>query len=158
VHEADRVLAPKRAKDEDQQELDLPRKGNAGTTPAEELEAYVENPEPMTTLVFVSGRSMPIGASSSCFASMPMPSIAARLASPREAAIWIQKRLEKDELTIEPKALSLLLETTGLSLGRIPAPRIENAGAVCGGGIGNHAQHVRESGDSTERIRGCVSR
>ena len=35
--------------------------------------------------------------------------------------MWITKRLEKDELTIEPKALTLLLETTGLSLGRIRA-------------------------------------
>src|SRR6185503_6410745 len=50
VHEADRLLAPRRAKDEDQQELDLPKKGKRGTTPAEELEAYVEKPEPMTTL------------------------------------------------------------------------------------------------------------
>ena len=55
VHEADRLLAPRRAKDDDQQELDLPRKGKRGATPAEELEAYVESPEPMTTLVFVSG-------------------------------------------------------------------------------------------------------
>src|SRR5688572_26532498 len=48
VHESERLLAPKRAKDdEDQGELDLPKKAKRGATPAEELETYVENPEPM---------------------------------------------------------------------------------------------------------------
>ena len=56
VHEAERLLAPKRAKDEeDGPDAELPKKGKRGATPAEELEAYVENPEPMTTLVFVAG-------------------------------------------------------------------------------------------------------
>jgi DNA polymerase III delta subunit len=121
VHEADRLLAPKRAKDDDQQELDLPRKGKRGTTPAEELEAYVEQPEPMTTLVFVSG---PLDANRRVVRLLRKHADVVdcgTLASPREAAAWIQKRLEKDELAIEPKALSLLLETTGLSLGRIRA-------------------------------------
>jgi DNA polymerase III delta subunit len=48
-----------------------------------------------------------------------MSSIAARCTDAREAATWIHKRLEKDELAIEPKAITLLLSSTGLSLGRI---------------------------------------
>ena len=143
VHEADRLLAPRRAKDEDQQELDLPRKGKRGTTPAEELEAYVENPEPMTTLVFVSG---PLDANRRIVKLLRKHADAVdcgTLASPREAAIWIQKRLEKDELTIEPKALSLLLETTGLSLGRIRA-EIEKLVLYASGESGITAQHVRD--------------
>src|SRR5918999_4314102 len=42
VHEGERLLAPKRARDdEDQGELDLPKKAaKRGATPAEELEAY----------------------------------------------------------------------------------------------------------------------
>ena len=122
VHEAERLLAPKRAKDdEDQGELDLPKKAKRGATPAEELEAYVENPEPMTTVVFVAG---PLDANRrivkllrKCADVVDCGS----LESPRDAAIWIQKRLEKDELSIDPKALNLLLQTTGLSLGRIRA-------------------------------------
>jgi DNA polymerase III delta subunit len=58
-------------------------------------------------------------------------------------AIWIQKRLEKDELTIEPKALSLLLETTGLSLGRIRA-EVEKLVLYAAGESGINAQHVRD--------------
>jgi len=143
VHEADRLLAPRRAKDDDQQELDLPKKGKRGTTPAEELEAYVENPEPMTTLVFVSG---PLDANRRIVKLLRKHADVVdcgTLASPREAAIWIQKRLEKDELTIEPKALSLLLETTGLSLGRIRA-EVEKLVLYAAGESGINAQHVRD--------------
>jgi len=143
VHEADRLLAPRRAKDDDQQELDLPKKGKRGTTPAEELEAYVENPEPMTTLVFVSG---PLDANRRIVKLLRKHADVVdcgTLTSPREATIWIQKRLEKDELTIEPKALSLLLETTGLSLGRIRA-EVEKLVLYAAGESGINAQHVRD--------------
>ena len=122
VHEAERLLAPKRAKDdEDQGELDLPKKAKRGATPAEELEAYVENPEPMTTVVFVAGPLDDNRRIVKLLRKHGEVVDCGSLESPREAAIWIQKRLEKDELTIDPKALNLLLQTTGLSLGRIRA-------------------------------------
>jgi DNA polymerase III delta subunit len=121
VHEAERLLAPKRAKDEDQGELDLPKKAKRGTSPAEELEAYVEKPEPMTTLVFVAG---PLDAGRRIVKLLRKHADTVdcgSLESERDAHMWIQKRLEKDELTIDPKALTLLVKTTGLSLGRIRA-------------------------------------
>lgn len=122
VHEAERLLAPKRGKDDDDQgELDLPKKARKGTTPAEELEAYVEKPEPMTTLVFVAG---PLDANRRIVKLLRKHADVVdcgSLESPRDAQMWIQKRLEKDELTIDAKALNLLLQTTGLSLGRIRA-------------------------------------
>src|SRR5688572_23180030 len=121
VHEAERLLAPKRAKDEDQGELDLPKKGKRGATPAEELEAYVENPEPMTTLVFVAGALDANRRIVKLLRKHADVVDCGSLESARDAAVWIQKRLEKDELTIDPKALNLLLQTTGLSLGRIRA-------------------------------------
>src|SRR5688500_731050 len=64
VHEADRLLAPKRAKDDEEEDAEAstaaraaadktagkPQKSKrVATTPAEELEAYLEQPEPMTT-------------------------------------------------------------------------------------------------------------
>jgi DNA polymerase III delta subunit len=144
VHEAERLLAPKRARDEDQGELDLPKKGSKrGSTPAEELEAYVENPEPMTTLVFVAG---------SLDANRRIVKLLHKhadvvdcgsLESPREAAMWIQKRLEKDELTIDPKALNLLLQTTGLSLGRIRA-EIEKLVLYAAGESVVTAAHIKD--------------
>jgi DNA polymerase-3 subunit delta len=123
VHESERLLAPKRARDdEDQGELDLPKKAaKRGATPAEELEAYVENPEPMTTLIFVAGALDANRRIVKLLRKHADVVDCGSLESPRDAAIWIQKRLEKDELTIDPKALNLLLQTTGLSLGRIRA-------------------------------------
>jgi DNA polymerase-3 subunit delta len=120
VHEADRLLAPKRAKDDEDGDLEAPKKGKRpATTPAEELEAYIEQPEPMTTLVFVSG---PLDGNRRVVKLLRKHADVVdcgTLHDPREAAAWITKRLEKDELTIEPKAISLLLSSTGLTLGRI---------------------------------------
>ena len=122
VHESERLLAPKRAKDEeDGADAEVPKKGKRGSTPADQLEAYVENPELLTTLVFVSA---PLDANRRIVKLLRKHADVVdcgSLESPRDAAIWIQNRLEKDELTIDPKALNLLLQTTGLSLGRIRA-------------------------------------
>lgn len=145
VHEADRLLAPKRAKDEDDAVPVELKKGKrvAAATPAEELEAYIAQPEPMTTLVFVSG---PLDANRRVVKLLRKQADVVdcgTLANPREAAMWITKRLEKDELTIEPKALALLLDTTGLSLGRIRA-EIEKIVLYAAGEATITAAHVRD--------------
>jgi DNA polymerase III delta subunit len=125
VHEAERLLSPRKAKDDEGEGPGTPgavdKKRSKTLTPIEELEQYFESPEPMTTLVFVSGgvdanrRLVKLlrkhGTSVDC----------GSLESPGEASRWIQKRLEADGLTIEPRAVTLLLETTGVSLGRIRA-------------------------------------
>ncbi len=131
LHEADRLLAPKRGKDdEDGEAVEVPTSAKAAvgkpqkgkrvaTTPAEELEAYIEQPEPMTTLVFVSA---PLDNNRRLVKLLRKHADVVDCGSlhdAREAAIWITKRLEKDELAIEPKAISLLLSTTGVTLGRI---------------------------------------
>ncbi len=145
IHEAERLLAPKRGKDEDesQGELDLVKKGKRGSTPVEELEAYFEKPEPMTTLVFVAG---------GLDANRRLVKILRKradcvdcgsLETARDAEQWIQKRLDKDELTIEPKALQLLLATTGLSLGRIRA-EVEKLVLYAAGESVITANHVRD--------------
>jgi len=65
------------------------------------------------------------------------------LASAQDAAAWIRKRLEKDELTIEPKAIALLLETTGLSLGRIRA-EVEKVVLYAAGESTVTERHIRD--------------
>jgi DNA polymerase III delta subunit len=144
VHEADRLLAPKRAKDDEEGELEPVKKGKrVATTPAEELEAYIEKPEPMTTLVFVSG---PLDANRRVVKLLRKHADVVdcgTLHDPREAAMWITKRLEKDELTIEPKATSLLLQTTGLTLGRI-RPEIEKLVLYAAGESTITVAHVRD--------------
>lgn len=143
VHEAERLLAPRRGKDDDEQPAFEPKKGKRGTTPAEELEAYVENPEPMTTLVFVAGSLDANRRITKLLRTHADWVDCGTLASPRDAAAWIQKRLEKDELTIDPKALNLLLQTTGLSLGRIRA-EIEKLVLYAAGESTLTPQHVKD--------------
>lgn len=144
VHEADRLLAPKRAKEEDGGEADTPKKGKrAALTPAEELEAYIEQPEPMTTLVFVSG---PLDANRRVVKLLRKHADivdCGTLHDAREAAIWITRRLEKDELTIDPKAITLLLSTTGLTLGRI-RPEIEKLVLYAAGESTITPAHVKD--------------
>jgi DNA polymerase-3 subunit delta len=144
VHEADRLLAPKRARDEEAAaEAEPGKRAKRGATPAEELEAYVENPEPMTTLVFVAG---------SLDANRRIVKLLRKhadvvdcgtLHDAREAALWISKRLEKDELTIEPKAIGQLLAATGLTLGRIRS-EIEKLILYAAGESTITPAHVRE--------------
>ena len=145
VHEADRLLAPKRAREEEEEAPPLPRKKGkrAATTPAEELEAYIETPEPMTTLVFVSG---PLDANRRVVKLLRKHADVVDCGSlhdAREAAVWITKRLEKDELTIEPKAISLLLSTTGLTLGRI-RPEVEKLVLYAAGESAITVAHVKD--------------
>lgn len=147
VHEADRLLAPKRAKDEDDApaEAEPGKKGKRApaTTPAEELEAYIEKPEPMTTLVFVSG---PLDANRRVVKLLRKHADVVdcgSLENAREAAMWVTKRLEKDELQIEPKGLALLLNTTGLSLGRIRA-EVEKLVLYAAGESTITAAHVKD--------------
>ena len=144
VHEADRLLAPKRAKDDEEGEPEPAKKGKrVATTPAEELEAYIEKPEPMTTLVFVSG---PLDANRRVVKLLRKHADVVdcgTLHDPREAAMWITKRLEKDELAIEPKAISLLLQMTGLTLGRL-RPEIEKLVLYAAGESTITVAHVRD--------------
>jgi DNA polymerase III delta subunit len=112
-------------------------------SPAEEFEAYIERPEPMTTLVFVAG---PLDGTRRLVKLTRKYAAAVdcgSLASPQDAAAWIRKRLEKDELAIEPKAIALLLETTGLSLGRIRA-EVEKVVLYAAGESTVTERHIRD--------------
>ncbi len=154
VHEADRLLAPKRGKDDEEGEVEpsASAKAAAGkpqkskriaTTPVEELEAYFEQPEPMTTLVFASA---PLDANRRLVKLLRKRADVVDCGSlhdAREAALWITRRLEKDELAIEPKAISLLLATTGLTLGRI-RPEIEKLILYAAGESTITVAHVRD--------------
>jgi DNA polymerase III delta subunit len=146
LHEAEKLLSPRRGRDE-QEDPPLPepvgKKKRAALTPAEELEAYFEKPEPMTTMVFVSG---PLDSNRRLVKLLRKQAVVVdcgSLGDAREAAAWIQKRLEKDELKIEPKAIQALLDATGLSLGRIRA-EVEKLVLYAAGESAITAAHVRD--------------
>jgi DNA polymerase III delta subunit len=147
VHDAERLLSPKRAKDDDEAEPPpepAGRKKKASpTSPTEDLEAYLASPEPMTTLVFVAGAMDANRRLVKLVRKHAATVDSGTLASAQDATAWIRKRLEKDELTIEPRAIAVLLETTGLSLGRIRA-EIEKIVLYAAGESAVTERHVRD--------------
>jgi DNA polymerase III delta subunit len=146
VHEAERLLSPRKAKDEEEPTVPAgaaDKKRKKSLTPAEELEEYFESPEPMTTVVFAA---CGLDANRRLVKLLRKHAVAVdagSLGSTADATKWIQKRLEEDKLTIEPKAVSLLLEATGLSLGRIRA-QIDKLVLYAAGEKAVTARHVQD--------------
>lgn len=126
VHDAERLLSPKRAKEEEVVEsapeaTGRKRKAPVAVSPVEALEAYFEAPEPMTSLVFVAGPLDPNRRLVKLLRKRAAAVDCGSLETAQEAAAWIRRRLEKDELDIEPKAIGRILDATALNLGRIRA-------------------------------------
>lgn len=147
VHDAERLLSPRRAKDDADEGDVKPEAGGkrrrAATTPAEDLEAYFEAPELLTTVIFVAG---PLDGNRRLVKLLRQRAEVVdcgSLATPADATRWIRTRLEKDELAIEPAALNLLLSATGLSLARIRA-EIEKLVLYAAGETAISAAHVRD--------------
>jgi DNA polymerase III delta subunit len=143
VHQAERLLSPRKGKD-DEPELPEPvGKRKRGTTPVEDLEQYLQSPEPLTTLVFVAGELDANRRLVKLVRTHAAVVDCGTLASPAEATKWIKARLEKDGLEIEPAAVTLLLATTGLSLGRIRV-EIDKLALFAAGEPAVTVRHVRE--------------
>lgn len=145
VHEADRLLSPKRSADDD--EAAAPAGGSkrkkVAVTPAEELEAYVAEPERLTTLVFVAGQLDSNRRIVKLLRKHAVSVDCGTLENSGEAARWIKARLEKEGLAIDSQAVTLLLEATGLDLARIRAD-VEKLALFAAGESTVTAPHVRE--------------
>lgn len=145
VHEAERLISPRKVKDD---ELDEPvsekgGKRKRGQTPLEELEDYLASPEPLTTLVFVAGALDKNRRLVKLLRKHAVVVDCGSLDTPAEAGRWIRARLEKDALTMDASAITLLLQATGLSLGRIRA-EVEKLVLFAAGEPAVTARHVKE--------------
>jgi DNA polymerase III delta subunit len=144
VHEAERLLSPRKSRDdEDETAAGGGSKRKRAATPAEDLEHYLESPEPLSTIVFVAG---PLDGNRRLVKLVRRHAVVVdtgSLDNPADASKWIRKRLERDELSIEPQAITLLLQATGLSLGRIRA-EIDKLVLFAAGEPAVTARHVRE--------------
>jgi DNA polymerase-3 subunit delta len=144
VHEAERLLSPRKSKDE---EPDAPAEAAArrkrSKTPAEELEEYFAAPEMLTTLIFVAGALDDNRRLVKLLRKHGETVRCGVLESPADAAKWIRARLETDKLSIEPQAITTLLHATGLSLGRI-REEIEKLALFAAGESTVTAHHVKE--------------
>ena len=145
VHEAERLLSPRKAKDEDEAPVAAAadKKRKKSLTPAEDLEAYFETPEPMTTLVFAAGDLDANRRLVKLLRKNAVSVDAGSLDSVADATKWIQTRLEHENLAIEPRAVSLLLEATGLSLGQLRA-QVEKLVLYAAGEKTVTARHVQD--------------
>jgi DNA polymerase-3 subunit delta len=145
VHEAEKLLSPRKGKDDDGE---VPAGGSAGKrkkslTPLEELEQYVQSPEPMTTLVFVAGALDGNRRLVKLIRKHAVSVDCGTFDSPAEATRWIKARLENDGLAIEPRAVTGLLAATGKNLGRLRAELDKLVLYVAGEKVVT-AQHVRD--------------
>jgi DNA polymerase III delta subunit len=145
VHDAERLLSPKRGKDDEEPPPAPSAKGKRqrALTPVEALEAFFEDPEPMTTVVFAAG---PLDANRRLVKLLRQRAIvvdSGSLATRADAERWIKARLEKDEMWMEQKAVTLLLESTRLDLGSIRS-EIEKLILYASGETSITAAHVRD--------------
>jgi DNA polymerase III subunit delta len=121
VHEAERLLSPRKGKDE---EPDAAAGAGAGKrrktlSPVEELEQYLEAPEPLTTLVFAAGDLDANRRLVKVLRKRAVVVDCGTLENAAEAGKWIRQHVEREGASIEPQAIKLLVEATGLRLGRL---------------------------------------
>ncbi len=145
VHDAEALLAPKRGKD------DEPAEATAGTgkrrarstTPAEDFEAYVERPEPTTTLVLDVASLDRNRRITKLLLKHALVVDCGTLDTPADAARWIKARLDRDEMTMDGAAINALIEAAGLRLPRIRSA-IETLVLYAAGEGAITTAHVRE--------------
>ncbi len=128
------------------------------TTPAEELEAYIEQPEPMTTLVFVSGpldanrRVVKLLRKHADVVDCGSLAIAARGGDLDHQAAREGRADDRAQ-----GDLALLLDITGLSLGRIRA-EVDKLMLYAAGEATITVAHVRDLVMPQERAEAKCSR
>jgi DNA polymerase-3 subunit delta len=121
VHDAERLLSPRKGRDEETAEPERTGRRPRAISPAEELEAYIERPEPLATVVFAAGALDASRRLVKLLRKHAEVVTCGVLDSPQEAARWIQQRLAQDGLGIDQKAVGVLIQMTGLDQGRIRA-------------------------------------
>jgi DNA polymerase-3 subunit delta len=145
VHEAEKLLSPRKGKEEEEAPPEpAAGKRKKGLSPSEELEEYFGRPEPLSTVIFVAG---PLDGNRRLVKVLRKHATivdCGTLSDAAEAAKWIKAALEKEGLQIEPKAVTALLQATGLSLGRIRAD-VEKLTLYVAGEKVVTVQHVRDT-------------
>lgn len=145
VHDAEVLLAPKRAKDEEPAEAPAAtgKRRPRGTTPAEDFEAYVERPEPMTTLVLDAASLNRGRRITKLLLKHARVVDCGTLDTAADAARWIKGRLDQDEMTMDGAAIAALLDGVGLKLPRIRSA-IDKLVLYASGEGAITAAHVRD--------------
>lgn len=119
VHDAEALLTPRRVKDDEAAEPAAKKRSRAAT-PAEEFEAYVERPEPTTTLVLdTAGLDRGRRVTKLLLSRAAVVNCGA-LKTADDLARWLAARLDRDEMRIEPAAVRALVEAVGYNAPKGP--------------------------------------
>ena len=112
VHDAEALLTPRRGRDDDAPEPAAKRRARS-LSPAEDFEAYLERPEPTTTLVLeTAGLDRGRRVTKLLLAKAAVVNCG-ELRRADDLSRWLATRLDRDEMRIEPAAVTALLETVG---------------------------------------------
>jgi DNA polymerase-3 subunit delta len=142
VHDADALLTPRRVKDDDGVDAGPRRRGKA-VTPGEDFEAYLQRPEPTTTLVLeTAGLDRGRRITKLLLAQAAVVNCG-ELKTADDLARWLTARLDRDEMRIEPAATRALVDAVGLDLGRIRS-EIDKLVLYAAGESTITAAHVRD--------------
>jgi DNA polymerase-3 subunit delta len=157
VHDADVLLAPRRTKDDEGGEPPSPaaRKRARTLTAAEEFEAYVASPEPLTALV-LDARKLDRGRRvAKLLVQHAVVVNCDDLRTLADVTRWLAARLDRDEMRIEPAAVTALMDAVGwlppaeprgqprIDIGRIRS-EIEKLVLYAAGESTITARHVRD--------------
>lgn len=155
VHDAEALLAPKRVKDDDGDTAAKPRRAKAAT-PAEEFEAYLQRPEPTTTLVLeTAGLDRGRRVTKLLLAHAAVVNTA-ELKTVDDVARWLAARLDRDEMRIEPAAVRALVDAIGVELPRLRS-EIDKLVLYAAGESTITAAHVRDLVVSVDESSGVFA-
>jgi DNA polymerase-3 subunit delta len=147
VHQAERLLSPRKGKDDDvdaaSPSTEAGKRRKRAATPSEEFEQYLESPEPMTTIVFVAGELEENRRLVKLVRKHAITVDCGSFGTTAEAAKWVKMRLEQDGLSIEPQAISVLLDAVSHDAGRIRA-EVEKLALFAADERTIRVQHVRD--------------
>lgn len=147
VHQAERLLSPRKGRDDEAEAPSSPADGSKkrkrAITPSEEFEQYLEAPEPLTTIVFVAGDMEENRRLVKLIRKHAVAVDCGSFETTADAAKWVKARLEKEGLSIEPQAISVLLEAASHNPGRIRA-EVEKLVLFAAGERSVTVQHIRD--------------
>lgn len=148
VHGAEALLSPRRGSGEEgaPATAEVPRGGGGrarARTPVEEFEAYLEAPEPRTTIVLDAG---PLDGSRRLVKLARRRAVVVdcgTLETEADAARWVRARLEQERRAVAPDAVEALVRAVGPRLPRLRA-EVEKLVVYAANEPQITAAHVRE--------------
>ena len=158
VHDAEALLTPKRVKDEEAAEAGPKGKRAEAATPAEEFEAYLQRPEPTTTLVLETAGARPRTARDQAAAGARGGRQLRRAETAEDVARWLAAASIATRCASSRRRCGALVDAVGLDLAGATPQRGRQAGALRGRGVDDHRGPCPRRGHAGRRVERASSR